>query len=91
VTDGKRGLHVIVVRGRRKARLLATAMAAISRGVETAAQAPELDSFNVDKCTIRMRRSRVPVALDGEEEIMTLPLEYRLERDILRLVKGADD
>jgi diacylglycerol kinase family enzyme len=91
VTDGKRGLHVIVVRGRRKARLLATAMAAISRGVETAAQAPELDSFIVDKCTIRMRRSRVPVALDGEEEIMTLPLEYRLERDILRLVKGADD
>jgi len=90
VPDGKRGLHVIVVRGRRKARLLTVALAALSRGVETSARTPDLDSFLVDRCTIRMRRSRVPVALDGEEEFMTLPLEYRLERDILRLVKGTD-
>jgi len=32
----------------------------------------------------------VPVALDGEEEIMTSPLEYRLERDILRVVSGGE-
>lgn len=90
VADGKRGLHVIVVRGRRKARLLTVALAALSRGVETSARTPDLDSCMVDRCTIRMRRGRVAVALDGEEEFMTLPLEYRLERDILRLVKGTD-
>jgi hypothetical protein len=36
-----------------------------------------------------MRRRVVYVALDGEEEIMTSPLEYRLERDILRVVSGG--
>jgi diacylglycerol kinase family enzyme len=89
VENGQRGLHVIIVRGRRKARLLAVAMAAVSRGVKSAARAPELDSFIVERCTITMRRRVVYVALDGEEEIMTSPLEYRLERDILRVVSGG--
>jgi diacylglycerol kinase family enzyme len=89
VENGQRGLHVIIVRGRRKARLLAVAMSAVSRGVKSAARAPELDSFIVERCTITMRRRVVYVALDGEEEIMTSPLEYRLERDILRVVSGG--
>ena len=89
VENGQRGLHVIIVRGRRKARLLAVAMSAVSRGVKSAARAPDLDSFIVERCTITMRRRVVYVALDGEEEIMTSPLEYRLERDILRVVSGG--
>jgi diacylglycerol kinase family enzyme len=90
VENGRRGLHVIIVRGRRKARLLAMAMSAVSRGVKTASRTPELDNFIVERCTITMRRRIVAVALDGEEEIMTPPLEYRLERDILRVVSGGD-
>lgn len=90
VPDGRRGLHVIVVRGRRRARLLALALAAVARGVKEVAKTPELDSFIVDHFTISMNRSRVAVALDGEEEIMRQPLEYKLERDILRVVRGED-
>ena len=89
VQDGKRGLHVIVVSGRRRARLLATVLAAATRGVKTAAKAPELDSFIVERCTITMKRRRTMVALDGEAELMNTPLEYRLERDILRVLVGT--
>ena len=87
--NGRRGLHIIIVQGRRRARLLAVALAAVSRGVSTAARAPDLDSFIVEQCTITVRRRKVSVALDGEEEVMSSPLEYRLERDILRVVSGA--
>ena len=87
--NGRRGLHIIIVHGRRKARLLAVALAAVARGVRTAARAPELESFIVERCTISVRRRNVAVALDGEEELMSSPLEYRLERDILRVVSGA--
>jgi len=89
VENGRRGLHVIVVRGRRKARLLAVAMAAVSRGVKEGARVPDLNSFIVDRCTITMRRRTVAVALDGEEETMSSPLEYRLEKDILRVVSSG--
>jgi hypothetical protein len=89
VENGRRGLHVIVVRGRRKARLLAVAMAAVSRGVKEGARVPDLNSFIVDRCTITMRRRTVAVALDGEEERMSSPLEYRLEKDILRVVSSG--
>jgi len=88
VADGKRGLHVIIVRGRRRTRVLALALAAVARGVKSVAKTPELDSFVVDRCIISMKRSRVTVALDGEAEVMTTPLEYRLERDIIRVVTG---
>ena len=91
VQNGKRGLHVIVVSGRRRARLLATVLAAATRGVKSAAKAPELDSFIVERCTITMKRRRTIVALDGEAELMTTPLEYRLERDILRVLVGTTE
>ncbi|HEX6574831.1 MAG TPA: diacylglycerol kinase family protein [Gemmatimonadaceae bacterium] len=90
IENGRRGLHIIVVQGRRRARLLSLALAAAARGVKHVAKTPELDSFIADRCTISMRRSRVAVALDGEEEIMRQPLEYKLERDILRVVRGED-
>lgn len=86
IENGKRGLHVIVVSGRRKARLLSVALAAATRGMKSAAKMPEMDCFIVEKCTITMRRMRTMVALDGEAELMSTPLEYRLERDILRVL-----
>ena len=86
VQDGKRGLHVMAVRGRRKARLFVVALDAFSNGVREASRMPELDSFIVDSCTITMRRSRVRISFDGEAETVKVPLEYRIERDVLKLV-----
>jgi diacylglycerol kinase family enzyme len=89
VKNGDRKLHVIAVRGRRRARLLATALEAVARGVETAAQNPELDSYLVDKCTLYLRRRRATISLDGETVVLAPPLEYRVDRDALRIVAGA--
>jgi diacylglycerol kinase family enzyme len=89
VKNGERQLHVIAVRGRRKARLLVTALAAVAKGVKSAAHNPELDSYLVDRCTIYLRRPRAVVAVDGETVVLTPPLEYRIERDALRIVAPA--
>lgn len=89
VEGGRSGLHVMVVSGRAKARLLLLAWEAMSKGVKNAARAPELDSFIVDRCVVSTRASTVSIALDGEEERVSAPLEYRVERDILKIVGGA--
>lgn len=86
--DGKRGLHLMIVKGRFKARLLALAWEAVRRGTDSAARMPALDSVIVDRCTIRMTRPAATVALDGEAIRLDNPLEYRFERDILRIVRG---
>ena len=86
VAGGNRCLHVMIVNSRAKARLLSLAWEAVRRGVDSAARMPELDTFMVDTCTISTRRQGVTVALDGEEVHMETPLEYRIEKDILRIV-----
>lgn len=85
IPEGKRGLHVMVVRGRSAARLLAIALNAMARGVTTVSRTPELDSFIVDRCTITLRH-RGFVAVDGELVSLDTPLEYSLERDTIRVV-----
>lgn len=85
VPDGRRGLHIMAVTSRSRARTLAIALNAVARGVKTAARGPELDSFIVDKVTIT-RKTRGPVALDGELVHLTPTLEYTLARDALRVV-----
>ncbi len=86
IKDGKRGLHLMIVRGRGPARLFALALAAVSKGTSDVARTPEFDSFIVDKCAIDVSSPRAVVALDGELHVMKIPLEYRIERDALRLV-----
>jgi diacylglycerol kinase family enzyme len=86
VKGGKHGLHVFVLRGRKRARLFVMALAAVARGVDTVRRMPELDALLVDHCTIDMKRRGTMVAFDGETELMTLPLEYRIGRDSLRIV-----
>jgi hypothetical protein len=49
------------------------------------------DSFIVDECRIELRRKMGRVALDGEIVEMRSPLEYRIERDALRLVVPQAD
>ena len=66
--------------------MLALALAAVARGVETVRRTPELDAYPVDQFTIDLRRSRALVAFDGETELMATPIEYRLVRDGLRIV-----
>ncbi|MDQ6718227.1 MAG: diacylglycerol kinase [Gemmatimonadota bacterium] len=86
VKDGRRGLHVMVVRGRRPARLFALALAAVSRGTREVARTPHFESFIADKVSIALNRPSTIVALDGELHRMDTPLEYRIERDALKLV-----
>jgi diacylglycerol kinase family enzyme len=85
VRDGRRGLHVMIVRGRSGARLLALALAAVARGVEEVAKTPELDSFIVERCRITLRRP-TSVAIDGELVAMHETLQYELRRDALQVV-----
>ena len=85
VKDGARGLHVMIVRSRSRARLMAIALAAVARGVDAVSRTPELDAFIVDRCRITVRRAG-RVAIDGELVAMPTTLEYELRRDALRVV-----
>ena len=75
--DGRRGLHLMIVRGRSPARIAALAFAAAARGTRSAARTPALDAFVVKQVTIRMPRPNGYVATDGELHAMTTPLEYK--------------
>ncbi|HEX6252482.1 MAG TPA: diacylglycerol kinase family protein [Gemmatimonadaceae bacterium] len=87
IAGGRRGLHVMIVRGRRPARLLTMALAAAARGVVHAAASPDLDAFIVESCTVRVRgRHSMTVGLDGELIRVPVPLEFRLARDSLHVV-----
>jgi len=86
VKNGKRGLHVMVVQGGERARLFAVALAGIAKGTEEAEKLPEFDEFLVDSCRIDLTRSHALIGLDGELKQMSTPLDYRIDRDALRLV-----
>ncbi|MBA3672171.1 MAG: diacylglycerol kinase [Gemmatimonadaceae bacterium] len=86
VTDGRQGLHVMIVRSQSRARLLAVALSAAALGVESAAKSPEFDSFIVDSCSITLGRRRRTVALDGELLKLESPLEFRNRRDAITVV-----
>ena len=85
VDGGQRGLHVIVVRSRTRARLFAIALAAVAKGVDAVARTPQLDSFLVERCRVNLRRPTA-VAIDGELVAMHTTLEYELRRDALHVV-----
>ncbi|MEO8335751.1 MAG: diacylglycerol kinase family protein [bacterium] len=85
VPGGRRGLHVLIVKGRTRARLMAIGLNAVARGVKTAARTPELDSFMVDRCTITLRHEG-RIAVDGELVSVGKALEYHLERDAIEVV-----
>lgn len=89
VAKGKRALHVMIVRGRKPARLFAVALAGIARGIAQAKKLPEFDSFLVDRVTVDLTRPSATIALDGELKGHDSPLEYRIERDAVRLVVPA--
>jgi diacylglycerol kinase family enzyme len=84
--NGRRGLHVIVVRGGTWARLIAAGWVAATRGNRAIAHGSLADTYVVDRCRIELRRPNGRVAVDGELVPMTSPLDYRIERDALRVV-----
>ena len=89
VRNGRRGLHLMIVKGHGKARLFTIALAAMAKGTREASKLPEFDNFVVDSCRIDLHRSRATIGLDGELKKMQRPLDYKIERDALRLVVPA--
>jgi diacylglycerol kinase family enzyme len=87
IEGGQSGLHVMVVRRRSGARVLALALAAATRGIESVARTPALDAFLVDRCTIETTHHHIGV--DGEVVTASSPLEYALQREALRVVVPA--
>jgi hypothetical protein len=90
IENGRRGLHVMVVRGRTRARLVAIAFAAAARGVRHITRGPGVDSFFVNECLIHLPFASGRIALDGEITEATGPIEYALERDALQVVVPWD-
>jgi diacylglycerol kinase family enzyme len=84
VENGSSGLHVMIVRGRTRARLVALAFEAAAKGTRAISRTPHLDSFLVDRCTIEQRHSTV--AVDGEVVSLASPLEYELGQAALKIV-----
>jgi diacylglycerol kinase family enzyme len=89
--NGRRGLHVIVVRGGTWARLVAAGLVAAFRGNDAVKREKLADSYVVDECRIEFRRRVGRVAVDGEIMEMSSPLDYRIHRDALRLVVPPAD
>ena len=85
VEDGRRGLHVMVVKDRSRLRLIAIGAAAILRGLDAVTQAGHFEDVIVDRLRITMR-SRGWVALDGEIALLPTPLDYELRRGALSVV-----
>jgi diacylglycerol kinase family enzyme len=88
VDNGRSGLHVLIVRGRTRARLVALALAAAARGTWAITRTPHLDGYLLDHCTIEQRHSTV--AVDGEVVTLPSPLRYEMGRGALRLVVPGD-
>lgn len=84
---GKRGLHVLVVHGGTRARLLAIGLAAAAKGVRNLGGHPHVDSFIVEKCRIELPSGKTTVATDGELKPMENELKYELKRDALLVVR----
>jgi diacylglycerol kinase family enzyme len=52
-------------------------------------QARDIERFRLSEVTVRSKTSRLPVALDGEVEIMHTPLHYRSRPGALRVIVPA--
>ncbi len=85
VKDGRRGLHIMVVKGRSRLRMLGIGAVAILRGLKAVSRSGHFEDVIVDRATITMR-GQGWVALDGEIARLGTPLEYELRRGALSVV-----
>ena len=85
VPNGRRGLHVMVVRSRSRSRLVAIGFLAITRGLDAVSRSGHFETIIVDRFRITLRGAGY-LALDGEIAVLETPLEYELRRDALAVV-----
>jgi diacylglycerol kinase family enzyme len=90
VKNGRRQLHLFVVRRRSAWGLIALAVVAAFRGSRDISRTTHVDAFLVDHFRVHTHR-RTVVAIDGELVTLDSPLEYRIERDALRVVVPRAD
>jgi len=83
--DGRRELHVLIVRHTPRLRLLAMALRTLVRGIRPWAGAGEVESLLVERCTIALPALNGCVALDGEIVPMRGFLAYSYRRDALAI------
>lgn len=86
VPGGERLLHAVVPRGRRQARRFTRVYARASRGLPVEPKVFGLDSVLLDRFRLELSARSTSVALDGEIKRLSVPLEYRLARGVLKLV-----
>ena len=53
--------------------------------------ARDMESFRLKDVLVRSKTSRLPVALDGEVEMMHPPLQYRSRPGALRVIVPRND
>ena len=91
VPDGGRGLHVLLVRGRVRARLIIFGLATTVAGRRMLTGTSHVESMLVERCTIELPLSPASISIDGEIVDVESPLEYELRRDALRIVVPAPE
>jgi diacylglycerol kinase family enzyme len=89
IEGGERGLHVLVVHGRTRARLVMLGFTAVLRGLHAVTRGKDVESFMVERCTIHAPRIAGRLSVDGEIVNGSTPLEYSLRRDALRVLVPA--
>jgi diacylglycerol kinase family enzyme len=85
VPAGRPGLHVMVVKGRSRLRLIAIGTTAILRGLGAVSRTGHFDDIIADRLRIDMRGAGW-VALDGEVARLGTPLDYELRSGALSVV-----
>ncbi len=86
--DGNHGLHVVVVRKWRRARIVALGLAAARDGARGVGDLPEVDTFIVDRCKVDFHRHTARLGVDGEVTRLHAPLEYRSAPAVLQVIVG---
>ena len=86
VPDGGRGLHIVLVHGRVRARLIIFGLATTVAGRRMLTSTSHVESMLVERCSIELPRSPASISVDGEIVDVESPLDYELRRDALRVV-----
>jgi diacylglycerol kinase family enzyme len=86
VEEGWPGLHVLVVHAGGAAGMLLRGLAAARGGAEEIERLPDVSSFLVDRCVVRLAAGAAELAVDGEILPARPPLEYLARRGALLAV-----
>lgn len=88
---GARGLHVVLLRGRRQARRFARAYGGLGRDLPAGEKTFGLDTAVVNGFSLDLPGRATNLATDGEIRPATTPLSYRHVPDALRVVVPAGE